>query len=117
MWSRPQGFQNCGMYLHEGINKQRSEALHLALALQELGENSLDAFLRQLLTHLTFFRGMVDHPGFDWSLNLLYVGTKLTHLATVCYESDPELRKQKLENYSKEIKDEFEKMNSTNQVK
>lgn len=117
MWSRPQGFSVWGRYWHEGINKELTEGLHLALAVEDLGEDSLDAFLRYLLTHLTFFRGVVDHPGFNWSSNSSFAGTKLTHLATVCYETDPELRKQKMEKYFSEIKEEFAKMTSSNQEK
>lgn len=117
IWSRPQGFSVWGMYLHEGINRKLTEGLHLALAVQELGEDSLDAFLRYLLTHLTFFRGVVDHPGFDWSSNSSFEGTKLTHLATICYETDPELRKQKMEKYFSEVKEEFARMSSLNQKK
>jgi len=33
--------------------------------------DSLDAFLRFLLMHLIFFRGMVDHPGFSWRPTVL----------------------------------------------
>jgi len=69
------------------------------------------------VTHLTFFRGVVDHPGFDWSSNPSFVGTKLTHLVTICYETNPELRKQKLEKYFNEIKEEFGRFNSSNQNK
>lgn len=37
----------------------------LGLTFMEHGENTLDAFLRFLLAHLTLFRHRVDHPGFD----------------------------------------------------
>jgi hypothetical protein len=110
MWSKPQSFKVWGRYFHEGINKELSEGLHLALATEELGTDSLDAFLRYLLTHLTFFRGLVDHPGFDWSSNSSFVGTKLQHLATITHETDPELKRQKAEQYAQEVREEFAKM-------
>jgi len=114
LWSRPQGFSQWGVYIHEGINKQLTEGLHFALAIQELGESSLDGFLRRILTHLTFFRSIVDHPGFDWSSNPSFKGTKLTHLATICWESDPTIKQQKMEQYFREINEEFVRMNSSN---
>ncbi|MFL6334616.1 MAG: DUF6602 domain-containing protein [Pyrinomonadaceae bacterium] len=110
MWSKPQSFNVWGRYFHEGVNKQLSEGLHFALAIEELGSNSLDAFLRHLLTQLTFFRGIVDHPGFNWSANPSFVGTKLQYLATITHETDPKLRKQKAEQYAKEIREEFATM-------
>ena len=110
MWSRPQSFQHWGRYFHEGINKQLSEGLHFALAIEELGANSLDAFLRHSITQLTFFRGIVDHLGFDWSSNSSFVGTKLQYLATITHETDPELKKRKAEQYAKEIREEFASM-------
>jgi hypothetical protein len=110
MWSRPQSFPHWGRYFHEGVNRQLSEGLHFALAIEELGVNSLDDFLRHLLTQLTFFRGIVDHPGFNWSSNPSFVGTKLQYLATITHEMDPELKKQKAERYAKEIREEFASM-------
>lgn len=110
MWARGQTFRRWGRYLHEGVNKRLSEGLHLALATEELGAESLDAFLRYLLTQLTFFRGMVDHPGFDWSSNPSFAGTKLQYLATITHETDPTLKKQKAEQYEREVREEFAKM-------
>jgi hypothetical protein len=107
MWAKSQTFKVWGRYFHEGINKQLTEGLHFALAIEELGANSLDAFLRHLLTHLTFFRGIVDHPGFDWSSSSSFAGTKLQFLATITHETDPELKRQKAEQYTKEIREEF----------
>jgi hypothetical protein len=112
LWSKPQGFPSWGVYFHEGTGGQTTEGMHIALAVEELGVSSLDAFLRFLLTHLTFFRGMVDHPGFNWSSNPSYTGTRLRHLVTICKEEDPELRRQKIERYAAEVKAEFTKMRS-----
>lgn len=112
LWCRPQGFSQWGVYIHEGINRTLTEGLQFALATQELGESSLDGFLRRILTHLTFFRGIVDHPGFDWSSNPSFKGTKLTHLVTICFESDPEIRQQKMAQYLREIQDEFAALNN-----
>src|SRR5437762_14342832 len=60
-----------------------------------------------LFAYATFFRGMVDHPGFDWSSNPSFQGTRLQHVATITHEADPELRRKKQEQYAKEIRDEF----------
>jgi hypothetical protein len=113
LWSKPQGFPSWGVYYHEGTGGTLSEGMHIALAMEELGESSLDAFLRFLLTHLTFFRGIVDHPGFNWSSNPSYAGMRLRHLVTICQEEDPELRKQKIERYAAEVREEFAKMAQT----
>ncbi len=55
LWSKPQASPAWGVYYHEGTGGKLSEGMHIALAVEELGESSLDAFLRFLLTHLTFF--------------------------------------------------------------
>jgi hypothetical protein len=106
MWSRPRGFP-WGRYFHEGTGGVFSEGLGLALAIEEFGNESLDAFLRYLLTHLTYFRSIVDHRGFNWSSNPNYQGTKLQFLCTICKEEDPILKKQKEEQYAKEVIEEF----------
>lgn len=108
VWSKPPTFKKWGRYIHEGVAvKELSEGLHFALATEELGVDSLDLFLRYLLTQLTFFRGIIDHPGFDWSSNSAVPGIRLQHVATITHETDPELRKKKYEQYMKEVKDEF----------
>jgi hypothetical protein len=111
VWSKPPTFKKWGRYVHEGVAvKELSEGLHFALATEELGVDSLDLFLRYLLTQLTFFRGIIDHPGFDWSSNSAVPGIRLQHVATITHETDPELRKKKYEQYMKEVKDELGKM-------
>lgn len=110
LWSKPQGFPGWGVYFHEGTGGTLTEGMHIALAMEELGTSSLDAFLRFLLTHLTFFRGMVDHPGFNWSSNPAYGGTRLRHLVTICKEENPEVRQKKIEQYAAEVTAEFAKM-------
>jgi hypothetical protein len=111
VWAKAKAFNRWGRYLHEGINKQLTEGMHLAVAIEEFGVDSLDAFLRYLLTHVTFFRAIVDHPGFDWSSNPALAEIKLQHLATIINETDPELREQRRVEYEKEVRDEFASMN------
>ncbi len=110
MWSRPRGFDAWGFYLHEGTGGPLSEGMGLSLAIEEFGVDSLDAFLRYMLTHLSMFRGMVDHPGLNWSANPAYKGTKLRFVAAVTRETDPDLKRQLEQQYAKEFREEFAKM-------
>ncbi len=110
MWSRPRGFKAWGFYLHEGTGGSLSEGMGLALAVEEFGVDSLDVFLRYMLTHLTMFRGMVDHPGLNWSTNPTYKGTTLRFVAAVSQETDPDRKRQMEQQYAKEFKEEFAKM-------
>ena len=56
------------------------------------------------------FRGMVDHPGLNWSTNPAYKGTTLRFVAAVSREADPDRRHQLEEQYAKEFKEEFAKL-------
>ena len=117
LMAKPQGFPEWGFYYHEGTGGKRSEGMHMAIGTKELGTDSLDAFLRFILTHLTFFRGMIDHPGFNWESNPAYVGTKMRFLATICLEEDPELKKQKAAKYAEEVRREFASFGSSQSEK
>lgn len=82
------------------------EGSHIAIGCQELGRGTLDAFLRILLAHLQFFRGIIDHPGFNWS----QIGgspARLTYLTSITYEKDPAKKREKLEKYKEEVRKEF----------
>lgn len=68
---------------------------------------SLDAFLRYLLAHLIYFRGIVDHPGLDWSEELPHGRMKLRYVTSITYERDPQERLRKLALYKEEVKNDF----------
>jgi hypothetical protein len=104
--SKPQN-RPWGMYFHEGKGGQMAEGMHFAAVVDELGVDSLDAFLRFLLTQLTFFRGIVDHPGFDWTVNGPYPPLRRRFLCTVCTETDPVLRAAKAKEYEQQVREEF----------
>jgi hypothetical protein len=111
MWSRPRGFKAWGFHLHEGTGGKLSEEMGFSLAIEEFGVDSLDVFLRYLLTHLSMFRGLVDHPGLKWS-QPTYQGTKLRFLATITQETDPARRREIEGQYAKEVQEEFAAMRS-----
>jgi hypothetical protein len=83
------------------------EGSHLALSAQDLGDDTLDAFLRLLLVHLSFFRGIVDHPGFNWAAMKSGGLNRLNYLTTITNETDPERRKARLDAYRDEVIKEF----------
>jgi hypothetical protein len=80
-----------------------AEGTHLGVGALELGEASLDGFLRVLLAQLIFFRGMVDHPGFGAPNQQM----KVQYLTSITMEPDPEKRKQRLKEYRSEVKSSF----------
>jgi hypothetical protein len=88
---------------------EEAEGAHLAVAVLELGTKSLDAFLRLLLAHLTYFRNIVDHPGLDFGTSDEDNLMKLRYIGSVTNEKDPILRKQKLEQYAREVREDFSK--------
>lgn len=51
----------------EGIPPMTPPGTRLGIAYLEYGDRTLDAMMRLLLAHLTFFRHRVDHPGFNFA--------------------------------------------------
>ncbi len=82
------------------------EGVHTAAAATEMGEDSLDAFLRYLLAHLVHFRQQVAHPGFNWSPPHL-TGLFLQYIGSFTNETDPQRRAAKLEEYAAEVIEDF----------
>ncbi len=93
--------------LWEGIGGPGAEGAHIGISVQDLGYDSLDAFLRLLLAHLTFFRKIVPHPGFNWYRTNPQSQSKLRYLTSFTLEQDPERRRQKLEQYRNEVREEL----------
>jgi len=106
--AKPRGVEGWAPSLIYGLGGNMGEGSHIAVGSQELKKETLDAFLRTLLAHLQFFRGIIDHPGFNWSTTESGVPARLTYFASITFETDPVKRKQKLEEYKQEVKSEFE---------
>lgn len=110
--AKPQGYPNWEIFYFEGMGGPGAEGTHIALAVHEFGPRTLDAFLRYLLIHLTFFRGIVDNPGFKWEDSQANE-MKLTYLNTITFEKDPILRIQKQQEYLEQVKADFANQDST----
>jgi len=93
----------------EGLGGKESEGAHLGAVAMEIGENSLDMFVRLLLVHLMHFRDFVGHPGFDWSNVEGRPEGTVTYLTSITHEKDPALRDKKLKQYADEVRAEFVK--------
>ncbi len=100
--AKPRGHDWAACFF-EGAGGPGAEGSHLAVGALQLGEASLDGFLRMLLTQLIFFRGMVDHPGFGAPGQQM----KLWYLTSLTTETDPGRREQKLRQYREEVVEEF----------
>jgi len=64
---KPPGDEWGAAFLDTLHGSKADEGLLVGAAVHEMGENSLDAFLRYLLLPLMHFRPVVPHPGFDWN--------------------------------------------------
>ncbi|MDX2089073.1 MAG: DUF6602 domain-containing protein [Kofleriaceae bacterium] len=93
--------------IFESPGAEHGEGAHLALSASDLGDDTLDAFLRLLLAHLTYFRGIVDHPGFHWAAMQSGGLSRVTYLMSITNETDPERRKARLNEYREEVIKDF----------
>jgi hypothetical protein len=87
----------------EGWGGPAAEGSHFAVAAHLLHEASLDGFLRMLLAQLTFFRGIVAHPGFALPGKQI----KLFYLTSHTDEADPTKREERLRAYAEEVRKGF----------
>ena len=90
-----------------GLGGDAAEGVHLALGAQELGDNTLDAFLRMLIAHLASFRNSVDPSGRLWRTPGGKQLVALTYLRSITMERDPVRREEKLRRYADEAAREF----------
>jgi hypothetical protein len=88
--------------LWEGSGAAAGEGAHIAGSMVEVGENTLDLFLRNLLGHLIHFRALSGHPGFNWMNDGQMPQMRLHYLTSITQERDPVLRDQKLKKYAEE---------------
>lgn len=110
MQVRPRGMP-WGRYFHEtAARSEISEGMGFALGIEAAKEDALDAFLRDILSRVALFWGVVDHPGFNWSSDEKQQ-IKLQFLATICTETDPQKRQQLNDKYAAEVCEEFNGMN------
>jgi hypothetical protein len=89
--------------IFEGPGGPGAEGSHLGVAALQLGEASLDGFLRLLLAQLIFFRGIVDHPGFGSPGRQM----KVWYLTSITMEQDPEKKTLKLREYRADAESEM----------
>lgn len=105
--ARPRGMR-WGRYIHEGVaRRELSEGLGFGLAISEMKRDALDAFLRDMLSRLSTFWAIMDHPGFEWSSEQEAHVRKLMFLCTICHETDPEKRRALELKYQQEVHEEF----------
>jgi uncharacterized protein DUF6602 len=96
-----------GVTFISGSGGPQAEGSHIALCIQELGQATLDVFLRLLLTQLILFRGIVDHPGLELKPFLPGGYVRLKYLASITHEQDPVKKKEILDRYREEVKKEL----------
>jgi hypothetical protein len=90
-----------------GTGGAAGEGFHIGIAGTDLGDRSLDAFLRILVAHLSLFRHAVGHPGFDWAAMGAAGTTRLHYLTSFTGEREPAARAAKLREYAKDFKKRF----------
>ena len=94
-----------GVAFLEGLGG--AEGAHVGIGIQPLGVAALDAYFRLLLAHLSMFRSVVDHPGFGWGKHLPKGMVKVAYLTSITNETDPEKRRERLEQYATRAREEF----------
>jgi hypothetical protein len=105
---KPRGYEWAPMFM-EGFGGPATEGAHLGVCSHELGENSLDAFLRLLLAQLIHFRAMSSHPGFNWA-NMLPGGQMMVeYVGSITHATDPKIREMNLKKYTEEAVEDFKK--------
>jgi hypothetical protein len=101
--SKFRGRSGWSVSMIEGLGGKAAEGAHVAASAAEFGENTLDVFLRLLLPHLSTFRQIVDHPGFDFGPLQPNNEMLVQYLFSHTNENDPKRRKQKLAQYIQEV--------------
>jgi hypothetical protein len=104
--AKPRGGE-WGIAFMEGLGGADGEGTHLGIATHQLGDLSLDAFLRLILANLTFFRNVVDHPGVGWGAHLPMGMIKIVYLTSISNDTDPIRRQQKMAEYAAEVREDF----------
>jgi hypothetical protein len=92
----------------EGFGGEAGEGSHLAISYVKTGEDSLDHFLRLLLANLNLFRGIMDHPGFDWSSTQSKGLAHINYITSCTNEKDPKKREQRLLEYREHAKKQLQ---------
>jgi hypothetical protein len=101
--AKPPGLEWAPLFGFTARAAPPDDGTHIAAAAIELGEDSLDVFLRFLLAQLIHFRSLVPHPGFDWKGIHSNAPLHRIWLATVLAETDPQRRAAKHKEYEKEV--------------
>jgi hypothetical protein len=91
----------------EGLGGPATEGAHVGVVAQEFGNDSLDVFLRFMLTHLIHFRPFVGLPGFDWTKTEAKGMGSIEYLTSITHETDPKKREENLQKYAAEAAKDF----------
>jgi hypothetical protein len=83
------------------------DGFDIGTAPTELGDGTLDGFLRILLAHLSLFRHVVDHPGFDWYAMGVLPEVRVHHIATAMHGGDPRADDVRAAEHLKELSARF----------
>ena len=65
--TQPPGSEGWGPLFVDGVGRRPDPQWQVGVAVYEVGDHCLDLFFRLMLPHLSLFRHLVDHPGFDWT--------------------------------------------------
>jgi len=106
LFSNPKGI-GWAPTLFEGLGGSAGEGAHIGVGATRIGKPTLDAFLRMLLAHLQFFRGLVDHPGFNWSEGSGPQQAQIFYLTSITHEKDPTKRAAIMAEYQRQVREEF----------
>jgi hypothetical protein len=101
---RAAGWSPC---LLEGVGGKEAEGAHFGFGAGAVGRDALDSFVRLLLPHLAFFRGLVDHPGFNWEKTESKGQVLVQYVWSHTNERDPRRKKERLEQYKQEVEQAF----------
>jgi len=97
------------MLAMEGLGGPQTEGNHLGVGCYEMGEYSLDYFLRVILGQLNLFRWITPHPGFALGKGDSSAKGRVEYLTSITHEKDPDRREAKLKKYREEVVAEFER--------
>ena len=97
------------MLVMEGAGGSQGEGSHIGISCHEIGDQTLDYFLRLLITALSNFRQWVYNPGFEWNKTPSEGQAMIRYLTSITMEKDPEKRDLILRKYQEQVELEFSK--------
>ena len=91
----------------EGTGGAQGEGSHIGISCHEVGDQTLDYFLRLLITALANFRQWVFQPGFAWDETPSKGQVSIRYLTSITLEKDPIKREKRFKEYQDEVEKEF----------